>query len=86
MESASCTLQYSGFIFILTSNIRVYSGSSGDIVSNTLNYASVTFLEMILEKGAYVIQDLPGTYNGYIYVLEGSGTFGENQVEATPAQ
>lgn len=41
---------------------------------------------MILEKGASVIQDLPGTYNGYIYVLEGSGTFGENQVEATPPQ
>lgn len=62
--------------------IRVYSGSSGDVVSNTLNYVPVTFVEMVLEKGASVIQDLPGSYNGYIYVLEGSGTFGENQVEA----
>ena len=53
--------------------IRVYSGSSGDIVSNTLNYVPVTFVEMVLEKGASIIQDLPGSYNGYIYVLEGSG-------------
>jgi quercetin 2,3-dioxygenase len=66
--------------------IKVYSGSSGDIVSNTLNYAPVTFVEMVLEKGASIIQDLPGTYNGYIYVLEGSGTFGENKVEAKKGQ
>ena len=66
--------------------IRVYSGSSGDIVSNTLNYAPVTFVEMVLERGSSIIQDLPGTYNGYIYVLEGSGTFGENKVEAKKGQ
>ena len=66
--------------------IRVYSGSSGDIVSNTLNYAPVTFVEMVLEEGASISQDLPGTYNGYIYVLEGSGTFGENKVEAKKGQ
>jgi quercetin 2,3-dioxygenase len=66
--------------------IRVYSGSSGDIVSNTLNYAPVTFVEIVLEEGASISQDLPGTYNGYIYVLEGSGTFGENKVEAKKGQ
>ena len=66
--------------------IRVYSGSSGDIVSNTLNYAPVTFVEIVLEEGASISQDLPGTYNGYIYVLEGSGTFGENKVKAKKGQ
>jgi quercetin 2,3-dioxygenase len=66
--------------------IRVYSGSSGDMVSNTLNYAPVTFVEIILEKGSSIVQDLPGSYNGYIYVLEGSGTFGENKVEAKKGQ
>jgi quercetin 2,3-dioxygenase len=66
--------------------IRVYSGSSGDVVSNTLNYTPVTFVEMILEKGASINQDLPGSYNGFIYVLEGSGTFGENKVEAKKGQ
>ena len=62
--------------------IRVYSGSSGDVVSNTLNYVPVTFVEMIVEKGATIAQDLPGSYNGYIYVLEGSGIFGENKIDS----
>jgi redox-sensitive bicupin YhaK (pirin superfamily) len=66
--------------------VRVYSGSSGDVVSNTLNYTPITFVEMTLEKGASIIQDLPGSYNGFIYVLEGSGTFGENKVEVKKGQ
>jgi quercetin 2,3-dioxygenase len=66
--------------------IRVYSGSSGNVVSNTLNYAPVTFVEMVLDSGSSIIQDLPGSYNGFIYVLEGNGTFGENKVEATKGQ
>jgi quercetin 2,3-dioxygenase len=66
--------------------IRVYSGSSGDVKSDTLNYVPVTFVEMLVEQGASVSQDLPGNYNGFIYVLEGSGTFGENRVEAEKGQ
>ncbi|WP_106768876.1 pirin family protein [Paenibacillus faecalis] len=66
--------------------IRVYSGSSGDIVSNTLNYVPVTFVEMTIDSGASVTQDLPGSYNGFIYILEGSGQFGENKVEAKKGQ
>lgn len=66
--------------------IRVYSGSSGDVVSNTLNYVPFTFVEMVVESGSSISQDLPGSYNGFIYVLEGSGTFGENKVEAKKGQ
>jgi redox-sensitive bicupin YhaK (pirin superfamily) len=66
--------------------IRVYSGSSGDVVSNTLNYVPITFVEIVVDSGASVMQDLPGNYNGFIYVLEGSGTFGENKVEAKRGQ
>ncbi|MFB3165505.1 pirin-like C-terminal cupin domain-containing protein [Neobacillus sp. 179-J 1A1 HS] len=66
--------------------IRVYSGSSGSVVSNTLNYVPVTFVEMIIESGASISQDLPGNYNGYIYVLEGSGSFGENNFHAKKGQ
>lgn len=66
--------------------IRVYSGSSGDVVSDTLNYVPVTFVEMVVDSGASVIQDLPGSYNGFVYILEGSGTFGENKVEAKKGQ
>ncbi|MDR7078121.1 redox-sensitive bicupin YhaK (pirin superfamily) [Neobacillus niacini] len=66
--------------------IRVYSGSSGDVMSETLNYVPVTFVEMLVDQGATVSQDLPGDYNGYIYVLEGSGTFGENKIVAKKGQ
>jgi quercetin 2,3-dioxygenase len=66
--------------------IRVYSGSSGSVVSDTLNYVPVTFVEMIIENGASINQDLPGNYNGFIYVLEGSGTFGKDNVQAKVGQ
>jgi quercetin 2,3-dioxygenase len=66
--------------------VRVYSGSSGSVVSNTLNYVPVLFVEIIIDSDASFSQDLPGSYNGFIYVLEGSGTFGENRVEATKGQ
>ena len=41
---------------------------------------------MVLEEGATIAQDLPGSYNGFIYVLEGSGTFGENKIIAEKGQ
>nr|WP_307479324.1 pirin family protein [Cytobacillus purgationiresistens] len=62
--------------------IRVYSGTSDQIVSDTLNYAPVTFVEMIIDSCASISQDLPDSYNGFIYVLEGSGIFGENEIQA----
>jgi quercetin 2,3-dioxygenase len=66
--------------------IRVYSGSSGSVVSNTLNYVPIIFVEMIIENGASISQELPGSYNGFIYVLEGSGSFGEDNVQAKKGQ
>jgi redox-sensitive bicupin YhaK (pirin superfamily) len=66
--------------------IRVYSGSSDSVVSNTLNYVPVTFVEMIIENGASISQDLPGSFNGFIYVLEGSGSFGEDNIQAKKGQ
>ena len=59
--------------------IRVISGSSGKVRSNTLNYAPVTMVEITLQPGHTVIQDLPADYNGFIYVLEGEGVFGKNK-------
>lgn len=59
--------------------IRVFSGSSGEVRSNTLNYAPVTMVEIQLEAGKGISQDLPGSYNGFIYVLEGIGIFGSNE-------
>lgn len=66
--------------------IRVYSGSSGDIVSSTLNYVPVTFVEITVDSGKTISQELPGSYNGFIYILKGSGVFGFNNIEAEKGQ
>lgn len=66
--------------------IKVFSGSSGSTVSATLNYTPITFVEVELAAGASIVQDLPGSYNGYIFVLEGSGVFGANGVAASRGQ
>ncbi|MEJ7677977.1 MAG: pirin-like C-terminal cupin domain-containing protein [Segetibacter sp.] len=63
-------------------NYRVFSGNSGDVVSTTKNYAKVTFVEIIIDSEHTANQDLPSGYNGFIYVLEGSGVFGNNEVKA----
>jgi redox-sensitive bicupin YhaK (pirin superfamily) len=60
--------------------IRVFSGSSAGTHAPTQNYVPLTMVEVTLEPGATVSQDLPGDYNGFIYVLEGKGTFGANRV------
>ncbi|MEJ7685019.1 MAG: pirin-like C-terminal cupin domain-containing protein [Segetibacter sp.] len=46
------------------------------------NYAKVTYVEIIIDPEHTANQDLPSGYNGFIYVLEGSGVFGDNEVKA----
>ncbi|MBT2736771.1 pirin family protein [Bacillus sp. ISL-7] len=62
--------------------IRIFSGSSGGIQSTTKNYVPVTMVEINLQPGATVTQDLRGDYNGFMYVLEGKGQFGKSKTEA----
>lgn len=66
--------------------IRVFSGSSGDVKSATQNYVPITMLEFTLEPGVTVKQELPGSYNGFLYVLEGEGTFGRDQTKGGQRQ
>jgi len=61
--------------------VRVFSGTSGDAAADTRNVVPVTFLDVAMEPGATLSQTLPADYNGFIYVLEGSGRFG---VDETP--
>ena len=53
--------------------IRVFSGRSGDLVAPTKNYSPVTMLEVRLEAGAHIRQELPADYNAFLVVLEGDG-------------
>lgn len=66
--------------------VRVFSGSSRRVKAPTLNHVPVTMVEILLEPGATVSQDLPGSYNGFLYVLEGSGTFGVDGTEGRAGQ
>ncbi|MDM5224726.1 pirin family protein [Cytobacillus sp. NJ13] len=65
---------------------KVFSGSSKGVVSPALNHVPVTMVEARMKKGASASQDLPGSYKGFIYILEGSGTFGENEAHAAKGQ
>ena len=63
--------------------IRLFSGSSGDLTSATLNHVPITMVEFELAPHARAAQALPAHYNGFLYVIAGSGFFG---IERTPAR
>jgi redox-sensitive bicupin YhaK (pirin superfamily) len=60
--------------------IRVFSGKSGDAIASTKNYTPVTMLEIRLEAGAHIRQELPADYNAFLVVLEGDGLVGEQWI------
>ncbi|TLS36043.1 pirin family protein [Pseudalkalibacillus caeni] len=59
--------------------ITVFSGSSAGVKAQTDNNVPITMVDVELEKDASVTQDLPGSFNGFIYVLEGKGYFGKSE-------
>jgi redox-sensitive bicupin YhaK (pirin superfamily) len=56
---------------------RVYSGSSGGARATTHNYVPVTLVDLRLQPGARFDQELPDSYNGFIFVLEGEVSAGK---------
>jgi quercetin 2,3-dioxygenase len=50
---------------------RLYSGASGPLRAATRNRVPVTLIDLTLEPGATFQQDLPASYNGFVYVIEG---------------
>jgi quercetin 2,3-dioxygenase len=56
--------------------IRVSVGASGGLTAPTKNIVAVTMVEIRLDQGASVRQDLPANYNAVIVVLEGEGAIG----------
>lgn len=66
--------------------VRIFSGSSEGVAAETKNHVPVTMVEMILEPGSTFTQDLPGDYNGFLYILEGRGTFGSENTEGEKGQ
>jgi quercetin 2,3-dioxygenase len=62
--------------------IRVYSGSSGSLRSGTRNHVPVTMVEIRLEPHASIEQDVPASYNGFAFVIDGSVQIGETTLKA----
>ncbi|SKB77110.1 hypothetical protein SAMN05660226_03033 [Parapedobacter luteus] len=63
------------------SEVRVYSGSSNGLTSPVINQTPVTIVDFKLGTGTERSQQIPASYNGFIYVIEGTVSIGTEQVE-----
>jgi len=61
---------------------RLYSGASGATTSTTANRVPVTMIDLKLEPEAAFQQDLPVSYNGFVYVIEGAVRVGGSTISA----
>ncbi len=61
----------------LGAEIQVYSGSSGGLHSGTRNHVPVIMVEINLEPHASAEQDIPTSYNGFAFVIDGSVQIGD---------
>jgi quercetin 2,3-dioxygenase len=55
---------------------RVYSGRSGPARAEMPNHVPVTLVDVRLDADAPFEQELPASYNGFVYVLDGEVTAG----------
>src|ERR1700694_274143 len=62
--------------------VRLYSGRSGALGSPTRNQVPVTLADFLLEAGSSVDQELPASYNGFLYLLDGSVRVGAGELRA----
>jgi hypothetical protein len=61
--------------------IRVYAGKSGEVSHTHGSDWPMWLLEIRLEKGARVSQEIPGEHRGFVYVLEGRAAIGGKEVK-----
>lgn len=60
-------------------SIRLYSGSLNGLHSPVKNYAPLILADIQLEPGTADTLHLPANYNGFVYVLKGNITVGDNR-------
>jgi redox-sensitive bicupin YhaK (pirin superfamily) len=65
---------------------RVYSGISGSVRATTHNYVPVTLVDVRLQPGARFEQELPDSYNGFFYVLDGAVSVGAERTRVSAGQ
>lgn len=61
--------------------IRVYSGSSNGITSPMENQTPFTLVDVKMNEKSEFVQELPASYNGFIYVVKGSVSVGDRKIE-----
>jgi redox-sensitive bicupin YhaK (pirin superfamily) len=62
--------------------VRLYSGASGSLRSPTRNVVPITLMDVALGPGAALREELPGAYNGFVYVVDGSVRIGRDTLAA----
>ncbi len=62
--------------------VRVYSGRSGDRQSSTRNHVPVTLVEMTMAPHAALDQEIPLSFNGFLFVIDGAVDVGDETVRA----
>jgi redox-sensitive bicupin YhaK (pirin superfamily) len=65
---------------------RVYSGRSGTSRATTHNFVSVTLVDVRMDADAEFAQELPATYNGFLYVLDGQVSIGQERTTLVAGQ
>jgi quercetin 2,3-dioxygenase len=58
-------------------SIKLYSGSLAGLVSPVKNYTPLIVADISLEAGTRTIQQIPANYNGFLYIIEGNLSVGE---------
>lgn len=61
--------------------IRVYSGSSNGLTSPVKNYTPLTLVEVRTSNNQTIVQELPASYHGLIYMLTGAVTVGDKTIK-----
>lgn len=65
---------------------HVFSGRSGEAVSPTRNHVPVTLVDLQLEPGASMQQEVPASHNGFLYLLEGEARVGTKRTSLAVGQ
>jgi redox-sensitive bicupin YhaK (pirin superfamily) len=60
-------------------NIRLYSGALKGIASPIHTYTPLILAEIIMQPGASTTQEIPASFNTFLYIINGSIKVGENQ-------
>lgn len=60
-------------------HIRLYSGSLAGMTSPVHTYTPLILAEVTMEPGASAIQEIPATFNAFLYVINGNIKVGQEQ-------